>query len=61
MLGLVEEDLTPLLLLEAVLQAKLSLLPGVPSHVNAGLEKIVRRSLWHVELPKSFFAWTFNK
>ena len=54
MLWLADEDLSPLLLLEAVLQTEINPLPVNPSRASIDLEKIGRRNLWSGALPKSF-------
>ena len=56
-----EEGLIPFLMLKAVLQAELTLLLGFPSRVNAGLEKLDKRSVCYGELRKYFCALTLNK
>ena len=55
-LWVTEEDLTHFLMLEHVFQTEFDPLPGVPSHVNIGLERFGRRIVWHDAFLKSFCA-----
>ena len=60
-LGLNEEDLKPLLLLENMIQIEFVPLPGDPLDIKTDLRTFGRRSLWHGLFAKYFSAWVFNK
>ena len=60
-LCLIEEDLTPLLLLENVFQIDCIYLPDVPAPINSCLKRFGRRNLWHGMLPIYFCKWFFHE
>ena len=58
---LTEEDLTPLLLLESMLQSVFLPLTDISHHNNEDLRQVGRRHSWHGFFPKSFTHWVTHK
>ena len=58
---LTEADLTPLLLLESMLQKEFSPIPNLPPQVNSDLQRFGKRNMWHGFFPKSLSKWILQE
>ena len=59
-LELTDNDLTPLLLLDSMLNTEFCPIPTLPDHINSDLQHFGRRNMWHGIFPVSLSSWVLQ-